>query len=316
MNVKYLGSRLVQALAVLWGSFTLIYVLLTVMPGDAVSIRFANPDTGLTAEQVEQMRSYYGQDESLLVNYFQTILNFVKGDFGVSLSSGMPVRGLIADALPSTIQLATTAFVAAVLLGALIAWFANYTRWKWLSQLLLATPSLFVSVPTFWLGIMLIQLFSFKLGWVPLLGGSALQSLILPVATLAVPLSAPVAQVFSRSMQAAFAEPFVTVAAAKGASRRWIMQRHVAKYAVLPTLTIAGVILGELIAGSVVTEIVFGRAGIGRLTESSISSQDAPVLQAIVVVSAIVFVAANSLVDVLYTTLDPRIGAQKKVAVK
>lgn len=172
---------------------------------------------------------------------------------------------------------------------------------------LLSMPSLFVSVPVFWLGIVLIQVFSFRLGLVPVIGGSPAQQLILPVLTLAVPISAPIAQVLARSIDQVYTQPFVPVVVAKGASRWWILWRHVARNAVLPTLTMAGLTIGELIAGSVVTETVFGRNGIGRLTEQAVNAQDTPVMLAIVVLAATVFVLVNLVVDLLFPVLDPRL---------
>ena len=164
-----------------------------------------------------------------------------------------------------------------------------------------------MSVPVFWLGIVLIQVFSFQLRLVPVIGADPVQGLILPVLTLAIPISAPLAQVLVRSIDDVQLSPFVAVVRAKGASPRWVLWRDVARNAVLPTITIAGVLIGELIGGAVVTETVFGRAGIGRLTEEAVRNQDVAVLQAVVVLAALVFVAVNLVVDLVYPALDPRL---------
>jgi peptide/nickel transport system permease protein len=160
----------------------------------------------------------------------------------------------------------------------------------------------------FWLGITLIQIFSFRLKLVPVIGGTAFESLLLPVITLAIPISAPLAQVLVRSIDEVSVQPFVSVVRAKGASPSWVLWRHVARNATLPALTIAGVLLGELIAGAVVTETVFGRTGIGRITQDAVNNQDVAVLQAVVLLSALGYVVVNLIVDLLYPVLDPRIA--------
>jgi peptide/nickel transport system permease protein len=290
-----------QALLVLWAAFTAAYLLLQAMPGDAVLIKFQNPELGLSPERIAEIRSYYDDG-----GYLHTLLGFLQGDFGYSVETGTPVLDRLAEGLPATAELAGAAFALAVPLAVLIA-FASCHSTR-LRGLLLAVPSLMVSVPVFLLGILLVQLFSFRLGLVPVIGGSRLQQLVLPVLTLAVPVSAPIAQVLARALDHALAQPYVPVVAAKGASRSRILWRHAARNALPPALTVAGLTFGELVAGSVVTETVFGRNGVGRLTEQAVDSQDTPVLLAVVVLAAVVFVLVNLLVDVLFPILDPRLA--------
>ncbi|MCY1299656.1 Glutathione transport system permease protein GsiC [compost metagenome] len=244
----------------------------------------------------------------------QTIGKFLTGDFGYSVQAGVPVSSLLAVHLPATLKLATLGFLLASVLAILIAFLSSLTPFTWLRGVLQSVPSLFISIPTFWLGIMLIQIFSFRLKLVPVINPGPWQELILPVFTLAVPISAPLAQVLVRNIDDVLTRPFVGVARAKGANRHWILWRHVAKNALLPTLTIAGVLFGELIAGAVVTETVFGLNGIGGLTERAVGSQDAAILQAIVVLSALAFVIINLVVDLLYPVLDPRLRTKVGVA--
>ena len=305
---KYLALRIGQAVLVLWAAFTAGFVLLQLLPGDAVLIKFQNPELGLSPDQIAEIRQLYGGDEPSLVRYVHTLFGFLGGDFGYSIDTGTPVIERLAEGLPATAKLATAGFILAVLIAVTIAFASSYSRFAWIRGALLAVPSLFVSVPTFWLGIVLIQVFSFQLNLVPVIGGTEAQQLILPVLTLAVPISAPLAQVLARSLDHVYGQPFVAVVAAKGASRRWILWRHVARNALLPTLTVAGLTFGELIAGAVVTETVFGRNGIGRLTEQAVTAQDSPVMLAIVVLAAAVFVLVNLVVDLLYPVLDPRLA--------
>jgi peptide/nickel transport system permease protein len=204
--------------------------------------------------------------------------------------------------------LASLAFIAAVILTIALAALSNVTGMQWLRSGLQSLPSLFISVPVFWLGIMLIQIFSFQLGLVSVISPGPVERLVLPVATLAIPISAPLAQILMRNIDEVLTQPFVAVARAKGASRAWVLWKHVARNAVLPTLTIAGVLFGELLAGAVVTEAVYGLNGLGGLTYQAVGNHDTTVLQAIVVISALAFVTINLVVDLLYPVLDPRLG--------
>lgn len=303
----YLLNRLGQALFVLWAAFTISFVLLQAMPGDAILIKFQNPELGLNPQQIADIRASYAADSAIWVQYIQTIGRFLTGDFGYSVQAGVPVGTMLAAHLPATLKLASLGFTLAAILAVVIAFVSSLTPFAWLRGAIQSVPSLFISIPTFWLGIMLIQIFSFRLKLVPVINPGPWQELILPVITLAVPISAPLAQVLVRNIDDVLTRPFVAVARAKGATRHWVLWRHVAKNALLPTLTIAGVLFGELIAGAVVTETVFGLNGIGGLTERAVGSQDAAVLQAIVVLSALAFVIINLIVDLLFPVLDPRL---------
>ncbi|MQB04879.1 ABC transporter permease [Agrobacterium tumefaciens] len=304
---RYVVGRIGQALLVLWAAFTLSFILLQALPGDAVLIKFLNPEFGLSADQVAEIRQSYAVDSNIVVQYGQTLANFLRGDFGYSLQAGVPVSAQLATNLPPTLRLAGLGFAAAVLLAVLIAFLSSMAPFAWLRNAIQSLPSLFISVPVFWLAIMLIQIFSFRLRLVSVINPGPWESLILPVATLAVPIAAPLAQILIRNIDEIRIRPFVAVARAKGASETRLLWRHVARNAILPTLTIAGVLFGELIAGAVVTETVFGLNGIGGLTEKAVSNQDISVLQAVVVISAAAFVTINLAVDLAYPLLDPRL---------
>jgi peptide/nickel transport system permease protein len=184
-------QRLGHGLLVLWAAFTLSFVLLQVLPGDAVLIKFQNPDLGLSPAQIEEMRVAYGADSPLWQQYGHTLLAMLRGDFGYSLQAGVPVSELIASNLPDTLSLALPAFVLAVLLAFALAFASRLPGLRWLSNTLQSLPVLFISLPTFWLGIALIQLFSFQLRLIPVINPTPLQGLILPIVTVAIPISAP-----------------------------------------------------------------------------------------------------------------------------
>ncbi|CAI1567198.1 ABC transporter permease [Serratia entomophila] len=307
---RYLAGRIGQAALVLWAAFTLSFILLQVLPGDAILIKFQNPDMGLSPAQIADMRAAYGADVPLWRQYLHTLGSVLHGDLGYSMQAGVPVTALLAANLPATLQLAVLGFAVALLLALLIAFASNLTGFGWLRSALQTLPSLFVSVPTFWLGIVLIQIFSFRLKLIPIINPGEWQGLILPIVTLALPISAPLAQILIRSIDAVQTQPFVAVARAKGASRSGVLWRHVVRNAMLPALTIAGMLFGELIAGALITETVFGRSGLGQLTQQAVVNQDVAVLQAIVLISAAAFVTINLLVDLLFPLLDPRLKTQ------
>ncbi|MEI7870826.1 MAG: ABC transporter permease [Alphaproteobacteria bacterium] len=312
--IRYLLSRVGQALLVLMVTFSAAFLLLQALPGDAIMIKFMSPDMGLSADQIAEIRAAYGADLPIWERYFQTLANFLTGNFGYSIQAGVPVSQQLQVNLPPTLQLASLGFVAAIILTITIAALSNVVGMAWLRTAIQSMPSLFISVPVFWLGIMLIQVFSFQLGLVSVISPGPVERLILPVLTLAIPISAPLSQILMRNIDEVLAQPFVAVAKAKGASHTWVLWRHVARNAVLPTLTIAGVLFGELLAGAVVTEAVYGLNGLGGLTNQAVGNHDTAVLQAIVVISALAFVSINLVVDLLYPVLDPRLGNKLGIA--
>ncbi|MFE0752909.1 ABC transporter permease [Inquilinus sp. NPDC058860] len=304
---RYLLGRVGQAVLVLWAAFTAAFILLQALPGDAILIKFQNPELGLSPDQIAEIRQSYGADSPLWSQYLHTLGDFLTGDFGTSVQAGVPVGQSLLANLPPTLWLAGLGFALAVLLAVAIAALSSLAAFSWLRSAIQSLPSLFVSVPTFWLGIMLIQVFSFRLKLIPVINPGPWEGLVLPVLTLAVPISAPLAQILVRSIDEISTHPFVAVARAKGASRAGVLWRHVARNALLPTLTIAGVLFGEILAGAVITETVFGLNGLGTLTERAVRNQDTAVIQAVVVLSAAGFVLVNLAVDLLAPVLDPRL---------
>ncbi|PLR26067.1 peptide ABC transporter permease [Pantoea endophytica] len=307
MMQRSLLRRVGQSVLVLWAAFTLSFFLLQVLPGDAVLIKFQNPDLGLSPDQIAEMRLAYGADNPLWQQYVHTLLAMVRGDFGYSVQAGVPVSEQLISNLPATLQLALLGFALATLIAFALAALSRLPALRFLRSVLQSIPALFISLPTFWLGIALIQLFSFQLRWIPVINPSALQGLILPVITVAIPISAPLAQILLRSIDQVSTQPFVAVARAKGASESHVLWHHVMRNALLPVLNVAGLLLGELIAGALITETVFGLSGVGQLTQQAVNNQDVAVLQAVVMISALAFVLINLLVDALMPLFDPRL---------
>ncbi len=282
------------------------------MPGDAVLIKYMGGDFALTPEQLSNIRQIYGSDNPPLQRYFSALTSTLMGDFGYSINAGVRVAALLADNILPTFKLAGLGFLVAVALSLLLAFLSYFSPFSWLRRAVTMLPSLFVAIPVFWLGIMLIQIFSFRLRLVPVINPGPWIGLILPIATLAVPISAPITQILMRNIDDVMTRPFVAVARAKGASLNWVFWQHVLANALLPVLTICGMLFGELLAGAVVTETVFGLNGIGRITEAAVATLDVAVLQAVVLLSAATFVSINLLVDLLYPLLDPRLRKNTK----
>ncbi|MEU3015089.1 ABC transporter permease [Nocardia asteroides] len=314
--VRYVGSRVLQALWVLWAAFTLSFVVLYLLPADPVSMAADGGGVGTPVDQaaIAELQARYGLDKPLWEQYVTALGNAVIGDLGRSIITGAPVTQTIGDVLPATLGLAALALLFATLGGTALAFAATYTRRPWLRDALAALPPLGVSVPTFWTGLILLQLFSFRLHWFPAFGGTGLRGALLPALTLALPIGAVIAQVLAAGLAQTWRQPFTEVALAKGASRWWVQRRHVARLASVPAFTIAGVLVGTMLAGSVVVESVFARAGVGRLTQTSVLNQDIPVVQGVVLLSALIFVLVNLAVDLLYPLLDPRITGTRRTA--
>ncbi|GAA4385523.1 ABC transporter permease [Agromyces bauzanensis] len=309
---RYLTGRIGQAIVVVWAAFTLAFIILYLMPSDPAQIIASGGlqgDAGSEAseQQLDELRAQMGLDQPVVVQYVTRLIDTATGNWGTSYQTGRPVTEMLADNLPPTFAIAVQGLLIAVVVGMLLGFVATYTRFGPLRQLLYSLPSVGASIPTFWSALLLIQVFSFSLRLLPAFGNDGWTSTILPAIALAIPVSAIIAQVFGKSLRTMMAEPFLDTARAKGASRLRAMAVHAARNALLPVLTMVGMLLGALLSGAVVIETVFGRQGFGRMTVEAVNAQDIPVVMGVVVFSAIVFVVATLVVDLLYPLLDPRI---------
>ncbi|AIR91148.1 ABC transporter permease [Pseudomonas cremoricolorata] len=314
---RYLIGRIGQALLVLWGAYTVTYLILYLLPGDTLSIMLSASGMeadGLSAEDLAKARAYYGLDQGLWQQYADLLWRALHGDLGHSLSLNRPVTALLAERLPQTLALAGLAIVLSLLGGIGLGYLTAYLQWRPLKTALSRLPSLGFSVPVFWMGLLLIQVFAFGLGWFPATGSRGFDSLVLPAVTLAIPSAAVYAQVLQRGFQGVWQEPYIVTAFAKGLSRAQVQARHGLRNAALPILTLVGLQVGNTVSGAVLVETIFSRNGVGRLAQEAVLRQDIPVVLAIVSVSAAAFVVINLLVDLLYPYLDPRISHCPKVS--
>ncbi|MEU0485679.1 ABC transporter permease [Streptosporangium sp. NPDC006013] len=303
---RFVARRLTQAAAVVLAAYTLTFAAFNVLPADPVRIMMG-PENGVDEARVAALRAEYGLDRPAVERYLDGLLDALRGDLGTSFQTGREVGATIAEAAPRTLALAGGALLVALPLGFLIAWSAAHTRHMWLRRLLGALPSLSLSVPTFWLGLVLLQAFSFGLPLLPARGEDGLAGLVLPAVTLAVPSSAFVAQVLLERLTVEMRQPYVDTARAKGASRARAVTAHALRNAAMPALTMIALLAGWLVSGSVVVETVFARNGLGRLIESAVTTRDLPMLQGLVVVATAVVTLLTLAVDVAHPLVDPRL---------
>ena len=302
----YLLRRVGQAVIVVLLAYVLTFVVISVLPGDPVTAQLNNPQNGFTPDQIAKIVAYYGLDRPIPVQLWGSFSRFVTGDLGVSLRSNLPVSSLIAQVLPSTLVLAGSAIGIGIVLSFGIAFGVQYLP-RPLGAGLRSFPSVFLSVPTFLIGLLLIQVFSFRLGWFRAIDPDSGTATFFAALTLGIFVSAQIAEVLVANLDQESAQDYAGVARSRGLGRVALLLRHLLKPSALPVVTVLAVMVGEVLGGSIITESVFGRTGLGSLVQSSVSSQDLPVLQAVVTLAAIVFVVVNLAADLAYPLLDPRV---------
>jgi peptide/nickel transport system permease protein len=299
--------RVGQSIVVIVLAYTAVFFVLNVLPGDPIETQISNPENPISKDDAAALRDSYRLDDPAIVQFGVSVQRLFTGDLGYSLNSGQEVSRLLAHALPSTLALATVAFVLAAALGFAIALAAVFAPWSAVREAARSLPPLFLSVPVFVTGLIALQVFSFSLGWVSAVRDEGLLSTVLAAIPLALPVAAPIAQVLIQGLSNASEQPYVEVLRAKGLSNDRVIFGHLVKNGSIPTLTIISITVGELLAGSVITETIFNRTGIGYLTETAVRNQDTPIIQAVVITVSVTFVVINLIVDVLYPLIDPRI---------
>lgn len=303
-------GRIGHALVVLWLAFTITFFLLYIIPGDAALARLGD-EASVTPEQLATLREAMGLNRPLYVQYFGQIVSTLTGDLGTSLRTGEPVAGMIAAALPQTLLVASLALLLAVITGTLLAIAVAFTRRYWLRTLLLSIPSFCISVPTFWTGLILLMVFSYQLRWLPAFGSDTAASAVLPVVVLSIIPAAMITQILAGSLIEAKHTAYARTAFNKGAGTMRVLLRHCMRNAMIPALTLIGVITGNLLSGSVIVETVFSRSGLGRVMLEAVQTVDLTVVQGVVFFCALVFVVVNLAVDLCYPLIDPRMRTRR-----
>ncbi|MBR0670464.1 ABC transporter permease [Neoroseomonas soli] len=333
MTASRLLERLLQTLPVLFGVSLIVFLMITLTPGDPVEIMLA--DSRATPEQAAQLRADLGLDRPLPQRFLVFLGNALTGDFGISFFHRRPVRDVIAERLPATIELTLAAILLAIAVAIPLGVIAAVKRDTWLDRALTALSLFGVSLPGFWFGLLLILLFAVQLGVFPVGGRTdfdlevarvtgfllidsviagrpdaflaALRHLALPAITLGLPTAALLTRVVRSAMAEVLTSDYVLFAEAKGLSRRRVLLRHALKNALIPVVTVAAIETGSLLGGNMIVETVFGWPGLGRLVVESIFARNYPLVQAAVLLYAVTYVMLNFTADLLYTALNPKV---------
>jgi peptide/nickel transport system permease protein len=290
---------------VLWGAATITFIAVKLIPGDPVSILAGGENVVGEAERAVLIQQY-GLDQPLAVQYVRYLGNALVGDFGQSYQYRQPVIEVISDAAVPTLQLASGAILLALVLAVANA-VATAGRRRWLRTVLSGIELVLLSTPVYWVGMVLLALFSFRLRWFPVTGDDGFAALVLPTIALSLPLAALLGQVLRDGLEEALSQPFALTVRMRGASEIALRVRHGLRHAALAVSTLTGTLLANVLGGSILTETVFGRSGIGQITLQAIRTRDMPLVLGLVMASALVFVTINLVVDAFYLVIDPRL---------
>jgi len=299
-------SRLLGAILTLFITWSVVFGAMRLAPGDPVLLMLQG--TPISDAAMDAARTKLGLDQPFVVQYLTFLADAVRGDFGDSFRSRQPVVKLIGDEFPYTLQLAIGGFVVGVLLGGALGIAAGIWPNGWIDMVCMTFALAGLSLPSFWIGMILIQIFATELGWVPVLG-SGLDALVLPSITLGLFIAGGLARLVRNSIIEVMAQDYIRTAYAKGLTAVRVITRHAMRNADIPPLTLLGIQFALLIGGAVVTETVFARPGIGRLLVQAVLEKDFPVVQGVVVLTTAAYVLINLLIDIAYGIIDPRMQA-------
>ena len=303
---SYLARRLLMSLLVLFGVSVLTFSMLHLVPGDPVHAILGRQ--AVSAETINNLRAELGLNDPLPVQYGRFLERAFHGDLGRSIRSKRPVTDVIFEQLPSTIKLTLSAMAVAILIGLPLGIIAALNQNRWVDTLIMMAAISGVSIPSFWLGLILILVFTIGLGWMPSVASSSdWRSLVLPALTLGLAEAAVLTRLVRASMLDVLSQQYLKAARAKGVPERSVITRHAFRNALIPIVTMLGLQFVYLLAGSVVVESIFARQGIGRVAVAAIENRDFPLAQGVVLIVATIYVVINTLTDLSYAFLDPRI---------
>jgi peptide/nickel transport system permease protein len=301
----YVIRRVLASVLVLAGALVISFIILRLVPGDPAMMMLSDM---ATPAQIEQVRAQLGVHEPIWMQFVIYVHQVATGDFGMSYRRGTPALGLVLSYLPATFELAFAALAITLVTAIPLGTIAAVRRHSWVDRGLSVGALFGQSVPVFWVGIMLILLMSVQLHLLPTSGYGGLQHLIMPAVTLALANIALVARMTRSSMLEAIRQDYIRTARAKGLPEWVVILRHALRNALVPVVTVLGLQVGTLLGGAIITETVFGWPGAGALLVSSITYRDYPVVQVMVLISALIFVVANLVVDIVYVMLDRRVA--------
>jgi peptide/nickel transport system permease protein len=302
---RFIGGRLLASIPVLFGVATIVFFLMRILPGDPAKLMLY--ETGASADDIETLREQLGLNDPIYVQYKDYLLNIVSGDFGRSFYTKQQVTTMLGAQLRSTIELTIASMIVASVLGVTLGVISAVRQHSWVDTVSMILALTGISLPSFWLGLMLIFLFSLKLRWLPTVGTGGLDHLILPAVTLGIGGASIIARLVRSSMLDVLRQDHIVTARAKGLSAYSVTVRHALRNALIPTVTILGLQFGYLLGGTVVVETVFSRQGLGRVAITAISGKDFNVIQGWALFIAAVYIVVNLIVDICYAWLDPRV---------
>jgi len=302
----YLWSRIAVTVPVLVLVSALVFFIMNLLPGDP-AVLILQGQSASSPEQVERLRKELRLDDPVYTRYGRFVAGAVQGDLGTSVQFKRPVIDIILERLPSTLQLTGAAMVFAVVIGFSMGVIAAVKQNTWVDTAAMIFSVLGLTMPIFYIGLLLILVFVVQLGWFPVVGGSAWQRLILPAVTLGFVSSGIIARLVRASLLEILRQDFVTTARAKGLVSWVVLWRHAIRNTLIPIVTMLGLQVGGMLSGSVITETVFNRPGVGRLAVEAIMWKDFPLAQGTILFTAAIYVMINLLVDISYVWLDPRI---------
>lgn len=303
--LRFLFGRFLSSLVVIWAVSTAVFGMMRLLPGDPVMVMLQT--SGGSPERIEELREQLGLNEPVLIQYQKFLSGLVRADLGNSIFTGRPVLQTVFEQLPSTIELAIASLLIGVALGVLLGVISALNEGGWVDTFSMVFAAIGVAMPSFWLGLMMIFLFSLRLGWFPATGQGGLERLVMPATVLGLTVAASVARLTRSSVIEVMNQEYITTARAKGLGEQIVVWKHAFRNALIPVVTIIGLQFGWLLSGTVITETVFSRQGIGRLSVQAVLWKDFPLVQGTVLVSVVFYMAANLIVDILYAFLDPRI---------
>lgn len=308
--VRRAGGHVLSVVLVLWGAATLAFLALRLVPGDAVDVMLG-PQAQVSEAVKEGIRAELGLDRPPLEQYLGFLGGLMQGDLGTSYQLRMPVTEVIGRQLLPTLQLTALALAMAVIIAFVVVLAVRGPASRAVAA---GAELLILSAPVFWIGLVLLTVFAFGLGWFPVSGSRGFAALVLPALTLALPVAALLGQVLRDGIEEAERQPFAVTVRARGASPTRLTLRHSLRHGSAGALTLTAYLVGSLLGGAVLVETVFARAGLGRVTLTAVTDRDLPVVAGVIMLSALVFVVVNLAVDLAAGAIDPRLRNRDNTA--
>ena len=304
---RYIVKRILTTIPVLIGVMLVIFIMLSVIPGDPVTVMMKEH---VKPELIEKLKESKGLDDPALVRFFRYLWDALHGDLGVSYKLNRNVTDLIMDAFPHTVKLTIFAALVAWVIGIPAGIFSAIKKNTIIDRLFMSGSLIGVSMPVFWAALLLQYIFAFKLGWVPVSGYRTLSHMILPAIVLGWSSAGTIARLTRSNLLEIMRNDYIRTARAKGLRERAVVVKHALKNAMLPVVTVMAIQVAGLLSGAVITETIFGIPGVGRLAVDAIGNRDMPLLQGTVLFTTVLIILGNLVADLLYSVLDPKIRVE------